>query len=245
MPKDTPHIDPLTMQWVFPDGRRLPTIMGGSSMVHDEITVEDDDQAGDDDRAGGDDDQDDDEPEDDFEPPTKIEWERIQSALRNERRERKKLKREFEDKIQNMSTEGTAAAQVEIEKVRIETEQKVEKKWLKRTVRAEAKGLLIDAGATAPTAERLSKLVDLEKVTYDERDDELDGLEEEIEELITEHAESFKPKKEEEKDTGPVLRRPRIDGATRGQRGGSSGRPRVSSAEKLAAQALGRTARRR
>lgn len=243
----TPYLDPVTQEWVFPDGHHLPLIAGGSAIVHDDLPEGKKDDGDDADIDGADsDDGDDDEPEDDdWDPPSKNEWERIQSALKNERRQRRADKREFQERVQNMSTEGTAAAQVEIEKVRIETEQKMERKWVKRTVQALAEAAFVDAGASRITAERLAKIVDLDKVTFDERANEWDGLDDEIEELMSEHVDSFKKEeKKVERDDTPVVRRPRMDGASRGARGGTN-RPRRTSAEKLADIALGKAARRR
>lgn len=240
------YIDPLTHEWVFPDGRRIPVIAGGSVMNSDDINIDldkddDDDRSGDDDDDVDDDDKDID---DDWVAPTKTEWERIKSALKNERRDRKKVQRDFEDKVKNLTTSGSAAAQVEIEKARIEERDKTEKKWLKRAVRAEAAAQFAGQGASSTNAERLAKMVDLDKVSYDDRDDEFEGLEDEVEEIIAENPEFFRKPKDDDKDQGPVLRRPRIDGASRGSKGGGTPR-KMTSAEKLAAQALGRSARKR
>lgn len=246
----TPYIDPVTREWVFPDGSRIPVIAGGSVMNSDDTSGGDmniDLDADDDpDRDQPDDDDDDDQDKDtDWNPPTKTEWERLRSALKNERRDRKRDKRGFEERISNITTSGTAAAEVEIEKARIDERDKVEKKWLRRAVRAEAAAQFAGQGATPTNAERLAKMVDLDKVQYDDRDDEFDGLEDEVEEIIAENPEFFRSKdQEKDQDRSPALRRPKIDGASRGQRGGSSPR-KMSSAEKLANQALGRQPRRR
>jgi len=244
------YLDLMTREWVFPDGTRLPIVAGGSTMNSDDLNSDpgmdiDLDTSGDDADADADADAgDDDDVDDDWNPPTKTEWERIRAALKNERRDRKKVQREFEDKVKNLTTSGSAAAEVEVEKARIEERDKVEKKWLKRTIRAEAAAQFAAQGASATNAERLARMVDLDKVSFDDRDDEIEGLEEEIEEIMAENPEFFRKPKDDDKDTGPVLRRPKIDGASRGSRGGGSTR-KMSSAEKLAAQALGRSARRR
>jgi hypothetical protein len=251
------HIDPVTLEWVFPDGRRIPVIAGGSVMSSDDTSSsmemdldEPDDSTS---RGAGDDDDDDDDSaqsrDDDWTPPDRAEWERIKAALKGERRDRKKDKREFEEKVKNLTTSGTAAAIVEIEQARIDEREKVEKKWTRRAVRAEAAAMFASQGASATNAERLARMVDIDKINYDERDEEFDGLEEEVEDIIAENPEFFrKPKNEDAADDSgstrtPRTARPRVEAATRGARGGGAQR-KQSSAERLAARALGRQPRR-
>lgn len=263
------RLDPETQELILPGGRRIPGIVingqfqppigGGSATLHDEIpggggggsgmdmdldSDDDDDASGgdDDNPRGGDDD------DDEWTPPTREEWARLKSAIKGERRERKKDKRAFEEQIKNMATSGTAAAVVEIEQARIDEREKIEKKWSKRAIRAEASALFAAQGASATNAERLARMVDLDKVSYDERDEEFDGLEEEVEDIMSENPEFFrKPKSDDEDGSGRTTRvaKPRVEAATRGSRGGTGGgKSRQSSAEKLAARALGRQPRR-
>lgn len=244
------QIDPTTLEWVFPDGRRVPVIAGGSVMNSDEIEggggmemdPDEDEESGD---ARDVDDDDRDAGDDDWSPPEKAEWERIKSALKGERRDRKKDRRDFEERIKNLTTSGTAAAQVEIEQARIDEREKTEKKWTRRAVRAEAAAMFAAQGATATNAERLSRMVDIDKINYDERDEEFDGLEEEVEDIISENPEFFrKARSDDEGDTRSGRpSRPRVEAATRGNRGGGAPRKQTS-ADKLAARALGRSARR-
>lgn len=252
------QIDPSTLEWVFSDGTRLPVIAGGSVMNSDELpgrrrrdagTGEDEievdlDSEDENDNRRDDDDDDDDDDRDGWEAPPKEEWERLKSALKNERRDRKKERREFDDKVKNMTTSGTAAAQVEIEKARIEERERVEKKWTKRTIRSEAAAMFAGNGATAKDAERLARMIDLDKVHFDDREEEFDGLEDEVDDIIAEHPEFFKKKERDDDDHRPAARRlPRVDGASRGKRGGAP-RPKMTSADKLAAQALRKSPRR-
>jgi hypothetical protein len=242
IPTTAPYLDPVTGEWVFPDGTRLPRLAGAAP--DDDISVEDDDPEP---PAGEVDDPDDeDEEEDDWHPPSRGDWAKMQDALKTYKRDLRKQRREYEDQISNISTEGTAAAQVEIEKARIEATQKEEKRWMKKVVKAEAAKLLVDAGANASTADRLARLVDLEKISYDDRSEELVGLDEEIDDLVAEHPDFFESKEKQERSQPVRRERPRVDGATRGSRGGSGAAPprKRTSADVIAAGVLGRQGRR-
>jgi hypothetical protein len=217
------------------DGMDLDPIDGNSDDSGDDDDLGDD---GSDRRQVG-------EEDDDWSPPTKAEWNKIKSAVRSERQKRRELKVEYESKIQNLTSSASGEALVAVEQAKIEAEQRTEKKWLKRTARAEAKAQFAANGASDANADRLSLLVDLDKVSYDERDQEFDGLVEEIEDIMAENPEFFrKPKNDEEEE--PRSRRPappKYEGATRGRQGGPTPRKR-SSADLLAARALGRQPRR-
>jgi hypothetical protein len=246
-----PYLDPLTNEWVFADGTRLPMIAGGQ-MVTDELRnrgqgggdggEDEGDEGGTDDGDDGDD-----EDDGDYEAPSKADWERMQSALKNLRREKKQQKRDFEERIANMSTEGTAAAQVEIEKAKIETERRVTKFWTTRAIRSDAKAMLTAAGATESNAERLSRMVDTEKIEYDEKADEFDGLDDEVEEIIADNPEFFRKAAAKDEERQPAIRRtrPTSEAASRGSRGGNNAGRKLTSAERLAAGVLGRQPRRR
>lgn len=252
------RIDPVTGEWVFPDGFRLPRIAGGSAMVHDEVETstggrdtdvelepdDEDEEAG----AGEGEDEDETVPSDKF--VLRSDHERIKTALRNERREKKRIKSDYESKIQKLTSESTESSEIEVEKARIAVKNERDNFWMEQIVRARAATEFAAQGATASNADRLANMVDLKKVEYDEREKEFDGLEEEIEEIIAENPEFFKKasgsKDEDEGTTRPrtgIPSRPRVEGASRGTRGGAAPRKQTS-AEKLAARALGRQPRR-
>jgi len=142
---------------ITPGGRRIPGVIingihrppvaGGSVTVSDEtdnrgsggmdIDLEDDTPSGDDD--GGDGGEDDDtSPPDEDQYVSRADHERIKAALRNERRDRKRDKREFEEKISRLTSESTESSEVEVEKARIDERNKVNAYWTGEIVRARA-----------------------------------------------------------------------------------------------------------
>jgi len=243
--------DPVTREWVFPNGIRLPMIVGGSAMVSDEVEprrrdtdVElepDDEEEGSEER---DEDEEDQPPSDQY--VSRVDHERIKTALRNERREKKRLKSEYEDKIKKLTSESTESSEIEVEKAKITVKNERDNYWMEQIVRARAATEFAAQGASSSNADRLANMVDLKKVEYDEREKEFEGLEEEIEDIIGENPEFFKKKGSDEETTsspGQRVPRPRVEGASRGSRGGGTPR-KQSSADKLAARALGRSPRR-
>jgi hypothetical protein len=257
-------VDPVTNELVLPSGRRipgivgLPIIAGGSAMNTDEIEVDDptkdpEDDDDDDDRRRRlkDDDDDDDDTkggDDDWTPPDKVQWERMRSALRNERRDRKRVQREYEEKVQNLTSTASATNEVEVEKARISERNARDAYWAEEIVRARATAEFAAQGATAEMAERLAFLVNLKKVEWDEREREWDGLQEEIDDIVESNQEFFRTKaRDDDRDGGRRggVSRPRVDGAGRGREGGGAPRRKPSSAQLLAQQALGTGSRRR
>jgi hypothetical protein len=245
--------DPVTREWVFPNGIRLPMIMGASTMVSDEVEgrgggrdtdveLEPEEEEGSEER---------DEDEDEDQPPSdqyvsRADHERIKTALRNERREKKRLKTDYENRIQKLTSESTESSEIEVEKAKIAVKNERDNYWMEQIVRARAATEFAAQGASSSNADRLANMVDLKKVEYDEREKEFEGLEEEIEDIIGENPEFFKKKGSDEETTSSHTQRvprPRVEGASRGRQGGGTSR-KQSSAEKLAARALGRSPRR-
>lgn len=243
------------------NGKKVYRIAGGSAMFPDDQgggmdievddptaeprrgTRDDDDDDDDDDRRVSGDDDDDDAREDDEEQRVpKAELDRAKSALKNERRERKRIQREYEEKVKALQSESTEASVIEVEKARIDERNKRDAYWTEEIIRAKAEAEFAAQGATSDMAGRLAELVKLKNVEWDETNREWDGLEDEVDAIVQANPEFFKAKDTEEaprsgrrQPTG----RPRVDGASRGGQGGGAPRKRPSSAQLLAQQALG------
>lgn len=250
MSKPRIKFDPIAREWVFPDGRRLAVIMGGSAMFPDTDTsggmdIEVDDPTGDpddedeDDRRVAADDEDDREDDEEQRVP-KAELDRAKAALKNERRERKKLQREYEDKVKALQSETTEASVIEVEKARIDERNKRDAYWTKEIIEAKAEAEFAAQGATSEMAGRLAGLVKLKNIEWDETNREWDGLEDEVDAIVQANPEFFKPASSEEKPSprrSGGIPRPRVDGAGRGS-GGGVPRRKPSTAQLLANQAL-------
>lgn len=251
--------DPIAREWIIGD-RRIPIIAGGSTMITDEITnrrtddddiqVDDPDNPDPDDDDRDRDDDDDKDRDDDWNPPDKVQWERMRSALKNERRERKKVQREYEEKVNNLTSSASATNEIEVEKARIDERTKRDAYWSEEIVRAKAEAEFAAQGASAEMAGRLALLVNLKKVEWDEREREWDGLQDEVDDIIEGNQEFFKTKsRDDDSGSGSGRRqpqgRPRVDGAGRGGQGGGAPRKKPSTAQLLANQALGKGSRRR
>jgi hypothetical protein len=243
----------------YANGKPVYRIAGGSAMFpadnpaggggDDEIEVDDptqdppsddpDDDADDDDtRASGD---------DGYVPPDKITWDKMRAAVKNQRREIKILKREYEEKVKNLTSTASATNEVEVEKARIAERNSRDAYWTEEIVRAKAAAEFTAQGASAEMGERLALMVNLKKVEWDEREREFDGLQDEIDEIVEANPDFFKSKSQNE-DPAPRrggIPRPRVDGAPRGPGSGGAPRRRPSSAQLLANQALGTKTRRR
>lgn len=240
------------------NGRPVYRIAGGSAMFPDDagsgggmdIDVDDPtaDPAGDDDdddatpRGDGDDDDDRRQADDDWTPPDKQQWEKMRSALKNQRRDIKIIKREYEEKVKNLTSTASATNEVEVEKARIAERNSRDAYWTEEIVRARAAAEFTAQGASADMAERLSLMVNLKKVEWDEREREFDGLQDEIDEIVEANPEFFKVRGRDD-DQGSrrpaAPGRPRPDAASRGGQGGGAPRKRPRTADILAGQALG------
>lgn len=255
--------DPVIIATI--NGKPVYRIAGGSAMFPDDAssgggmdidvddptrdTPDDDDDDDDDRRVRGDDDDDRDAGDDGEKMVPKAELDRAKSALKNERRERKRLQREYEDKVKALQSETTEASVIEVEKAKIAVKNERDSYWTEEIVRAKAEAEFAAQGASSDMAGRFAELVKLKNVEWDETNREWDGLEDEVDAIITANPEFFKSGKAEE--STPARRqlpgRPRIDGAGRGAQGGGVPRKRPRSADIIASQALGtnRTGRRR
>lgn len=254
-------IDPKTNELVLPSGKRIPNVLiaGGSAAFPiddpsgggDDIDVDDPtnpDPDDDDDtrsRAVDDDDDDDDRrtADDGYTPPDKIQWERMRAALKTQRRENKTLRREYEAKVQNLTSTASATNEVEVEKARISERNARDAYWSEEIVRARAAAEFTAQGVSAEMGERLALMVNLKKVEWDEREREWDGLQDEIDDIVEANPEFFKPKTSDDDRSGRRqsggIPRPRVDGAGRGPAGGGAPRRKPSTAQLLAQQALG------
>lgn len=242
----------------FINGRPVYRIAGGSSMFPaddnsggdmdievDDPTRDAPDDDDDDKRRDADDDDDDDRDDDDKLVP-KVELERAKAALKNERRERKKLQREYEDKVKKLQSETTESSVVEVEKARIDERNKRDAYWTEEIIRAKAEAEFAAQGAESEMAQRLANLVKIKNVEWDETLREWDGLEEEVDAIVTANPDFFKSKsRDEDTPRRSGVPRPRVDGAGRGPAGGGAPRRRPTSAQLLAQQALGTPASRR
>lgn len=181
------------------------------------------------------DDVDDDLEEDDaeFQPPSKQEWLRTQAAIKKANNESKKHRLKLKEYIDNATSTGTGANEVELEKVRIESAEKESKKWKARTVREAAKAALLEVGVTSDPG-KLVRLVDINLVDVDD-EGEITGLDEQIEEIKDEYPELFGQKTQ-------ATSKARVDGAAKGGKGTSR---KISSAERIAQATLGRKPARR
>ena len=253
------------LEWVFPDGRRIPVIAGGSVMNSDDLTrdrndggmdidLDDDDDDDADNRRLGDTDDDDDDGgnardrDDDWVPPDKVAWEKMRAAVKNLRRDLKMQRREYEERVNNLTSTASATNEIEVEKARIAAERARDAYWTEEIVRARATAEFAAQGATAEMAERLSLMVNLKKVEWDEREREFDWLQDEIDDIVEANPEFFKPRGSVDDDRTSrrqVQPRPRVDGGSRGGQGGGAPRKKPTTAQILANQALGRGGRRR
>ena len=222
---------------------------GGMDIDVDDPTGGGDDDDDDDRRGTGDDDDDDDDRrDDDWTPPDKAAWERMRAALKNERRDRKRVQREYEEKVKNLTSSASATSEVEVEKARIAERNSRDAYWAEEIVRAKAEAEFAAQGASSEMAQRLSLLVNMKKVEWDERDREWEGLEDEIEDIIQANQDFFKSKTADDDRSGRRsggVPRPRVDGAARGGQAGGAPRKRPRTADIIANQALGRGGRRR
>lgn len=259
-----PTLEPVIIGFI--NGRPVYRITGGSVMSSDDlhtdrndggmdIDLEDDDDDDDKDdkrlRDNDDDEGDARNRDDDWEPPDKVAWEKMRAAVKNQRREIKLLKREYEEKVKNLTSTASATNEVEVEKARIKAERERDAYWTEEIVHARAAAEFTAQGATAEMAERLALMVNMRKVEWDDKEREFDGLQDEIDDIVEANPEFFKVRgsNDDEKPAKRGAGRPRVDGASRGSGGGggSGGAPRKKprTADIIANQALGRGARRR
>lgn len=219
---------------------------GGEIEVDDPTRDPDPEDDENDKRLERDEDEDREDDEDKFVP--KVELERAKAALKNERRERKKVQRDYEEKVKKLESETTESSVIEVEKARIDERNKRDLYWTGEIIQAKAEAEFAAQGASSEMAQRLAGLVKLKNVEWDETLREWDGLEDEVDAIVQANPEFFKPKASAD-DPAPRrsggIPRPRVDGAARGPSGGGAPRRRPSSAQLLAQQALGTPSQRR
>lgn len=206
-------LDTLKILGFMPDGSPIFPISG--SEPDDDIDTS---TTGDEDETDDPDDDNEDEAAE-YTPPTKEEWDKVQAALKKANDEAKK--RRLRQKQKASDKDGDAP---DVDKVREETEVK----WKTRVIRAEARGALAGAGVEPGKVAKALRLLDMDEIDVDD-EGEVDGLDDQIEELKEEFPELFAPKH----DAASHGRRvPRVNGA------GKTGTPKAKSSADLLAGAL-------
>lgn len=148
---------------------------------------DDDDGTGLDTSSGDVDDSDDSDEseEDEWTPPSREDWEKVQAALKKAQAEAKRRRLANKAKEGADIPEGAEA----VEKAVAEAEGK----WKTKVIRAEARGALASAGVDSAKLNKALRLLDMDEIDVDE-DDEVHGLEDQIDELREEFPELFAPK---------------------------------------------------
>jgi len=202
--------DPIILGYT-PAGLPIWQIAGseGDDDIDTSTTEEDDnDEEGDGDEAA------------EWTPPTKEEWDRQQAALTKANAEAKKRRLAQRKKVEK-DGDGEDAA----EKATAEAEQK----YKARTIKFAARGALASAGVDQSKLNKAIRLLDLDDLDLSD-DDEVDGLDDQIEELKEEFPELFAPK--EDRTNGHGRRIPRVNGA------GRQAAPKAKTSADLLAAAL-------
>ncbi|MEU9819200.1 phage scaffolding protein [Pseudonocardia alni] len=188
--------------------------------------AEDDEDEADDDtiEVGEDDDSDDDEDEDgekEWTPPTKAEWEKVQRSLKRANESAKKRR------VEQKNTGSDDAVK--------KAEEAAEKRFKPVAVRSAAKAALLEAGLNDASDDRIKKLmrmIDMDDVEIDD-DGDVEGLEDQIDSI----KEDFPALFEKKTEGGTRRRATRLDASGRN---GGGGPTKKSTAERLAASALGK-----
>jgi len=164
--------------------------------------------------------------------PTQDEWERVQRALSRAKKEARERRLKLKE-LTAKGGDGDGNNAVDAERIRMDAQEAEEAKWKRRTVIQAAASRLAQAGLVGDPS-RLANLVDAEQVNIAE-DGEIDGLDDQIEDIKDDYPSLFR-------DAGVGTRTTRVDAADKGRRQARE-RP-MSSAERIQAQAMRRTARR-
>lgn len=139
--------------------------------------------------------------ETEYTPPTREEWERVTKALERANAEAKK--RRLAQRKKPNDKDGDAP---DVEKAVAEAESV----WRAKTIKFAARGALASAGVDSAKLNKALRLLDTDDLDLNE-DDEVEGLEDQIEELKEEFPELFAPKH----DAASHGRRvPRVNGAS-------------------------------
>jgi len=159
-----------------------------------------------------DDQEDDDQEEDDdgYKAPTRQEWEEAQTALKRANATAAK----FRTQLKN-AKKATAG---DPDEDRERAEERVAAQWKPRLVKSAARAALAEAGAKKTAIARLSRSIDLDSVEVDD-DGEIEGLDDQIEELKDDLPELFK---DEDDDDAPPKRRRKLGRTDAGARGNNS-----------------------
>jgi hypothetical protein len=184
----------------------------------------------DDDQEPDEDDQDEDDQEEeddsDYKPPSKQEWEDTQAALKKANSEAKR----FRTQLRNAKKATSGDTDEEQERAA----ERVAAQWKPRLVKSAARAALAEAGAKKTAIARLARAIDLDSVEVDD-DGEIDGLEDQIEELKDDLPELFK---DEDDDDTPPRRKRKLGKTDAGARSANGSKTTQKDASTRQAEAL-------
>jgi hypothetical protein len=238
-----PHTgDPIAPLGFRRDGRPILPILGaGPDDDIDNEIDEEGDEEGDEDEDEDDEDEDDEggKPavKEDGKPLTQKDYDALQLALRNSRKAERRARRSERDGGRRddrkpkdekpKGKEGEDEDAPDVERIRLEAENTAAGTWKPLLVRREARDLLKEAGLIGKP-DPLLRLIDLEDVEVDPETGEIDGLDEQIDDLRKEYKHLFRRRGTR-----------RINGADKDGRESRNGGKKVTATEIQAMQLLG------
>lgn len=191
-----PHTgEPLVPVGYRKDGRPILPILGAGpddepvdSGDGDELEIDGDDNDEDDD-----DEDDGDEPfvKEDGKPFTKKDYDALQLALKNARKAERAARRNGRDDKGGKDGDDKGGDDKDVERVRAEIESKAVATWKPLIVNQAARAALVEAGLMG-APDRLLKLLDLDEIDVDPETGEIDGLEEQIEDMRKDYSSLFR-----------------------------------------------------